>query len=122
MHEYNNLQENFPFLTCLKYGDHEYICIIQNSDDRIVTFYNFEKLRTEEEKQNFLELGDIWWWESNRLIPINIFFNGEMKQYRHTLTTINTKDIEVVFGPIISLNNLIKKRIKRRQIQLVKKS
>ena len=31
------------------------------------------------------------------------------------------KDIEVLFGPMTSLQNLIKKRIKRRGIQLVRK-
>lgn len=114
--------EDFPFLTCLQHKDKEYICIVQNSDDKIITFYDYERLRTEEEKKLFLELGDTWWWESNRILPINIFFNGEMQDFRHILVTLNLKDVEVVFGQIVSLNNFMKKRVKRRQIQLVKKS
>jgi hypothetical protein len=31
------------------------------------------------------------------------------------------KNTDILFGPITSLNNLFQKRIKRRQIQLVKK-
>ena len=32
-----------------------------------------------------------------------------------------TKDVDFFFGPVISLNNIAKKRIKRRSIQLVRK-
>jgi hypothetical protein len=32
-----------------------------------------------------------------------------------------TKDTEVMYGPMISLQNLIRKRIKRRTVQLIKK-
>jgi hypothetical protein len=32
------------------------------------------------------------------------------------------KDVEILFGPVTSLQNLLKKRIKRRSIQLVRKT
>ena len=32
------------------------------------------------------------------------------------------KDVEVVFGPMTSMQNVIRKRIKRRQISLVNKT
>ena len=68
------LQQSFPFLSGLRYRDKEYICIIQNSDDKIISFYDYDSLANEVEKKAFLKYGDIWWWESNRLIPINIFY------------------------------------------------
>ena len=58
---------------------------------------------------------------SNRAIPINIFLNREFDQFKRILKTFNSKDVEVVFGPATSLNNVLKKRIIRRNISLMKK-
>lgn len=44
-----------------------------------------------------------------------------MESFKYCLRTINLKDVDILFGPVTSLNDLFKKRIKRRQIQLVKK-
>lgn len=118
----DEIKENFPFLSVVRCQEHEYVCIIQNCDDKIISFYDFESIRTNDKKKLFLELGDIWWWESNKTLPINIFLPHEMKAFRECLKTVTRKDAEVLFGPVTSLNNLIKKRIKKRQIQLVKKS
>ena len=67
-----------------------------------------------------LELGEIWWWESNRLIPINIFLKGEMIPFRYSIFTMNTKDVEVVLGPTVNLHNMSIKRVKRKLIQMVR--
>ena len=73
-------------------------------------------------KKKFLEYGDMWWWESNRQLPIDIFLNHEMKEFIPFLSTFVMKDVEVLFGPMTSLQNLIRKRIKRRGVQLVRKT
>ena len=114
-------EERYPFLTGIKYGDNEYIGIVINHDNSILTFYDLEKIPNQELKKLFLELGDTWWWESNRQIPIDIFLFHEMSSFKSSLRTFVMKDIEVLFGPMTSLQNLIKKRIKRRGIQLVRK-
>ena len=115
------IREKFPFLTGIRCQCHEYIGIIQNSDDKIISFYDYECIRSPEEKVIFLENGDIWWWESNRLLPINIFLQGQMQQFRYCMKTIVNKDVEIMFGSVTSLNNIMKKRIKKRQIQLIRK-
>jgi hypothetical protein len=111
----------FPFLTGLKCQFQEFIGIVQNSDEKIISFYDYGCIRTPNEKLQFIEAGETWWWESNRNLPINIFLHGQMIPYRYCLKTIINKDVEILFGPVTSLNNIIKKRIKKRQIQLVKK-
>ena len=119
-----NLEEiktKFPFLTGLKCQSHEYIGIIQNSDDKIISFYDYESIKTPEEKIQFLQHGETWWWESNRLLPINIFLQGQMTPFRYCMKTVVNKDVEVLFGSMTSLNNIMKKRIKKRQIQLIRK-
>jgi hypothetical protein len=116
----DEFQAKFPFITCIKIGDSEYVGIIINLDDNVVSIYNFSDIRSETDKQSFLELGDVWWWESNRKIPINIFLKQEMIQYRTCIKTFNSKDVEVVFGPTVNLSEIAEKRVKRKSIQLVR--
>jgi len=119
--ELEQIQEQFPFLSCVRAVEVEYVCIILNADDKILSFYDFNSIRDINQKNLFLELGEIWWHESNRILPINIFLQGQMEPYKPFIRTVQLKNTDVVFGPITSLNNLFQKRIKRRQIQLVKK-
>lgn len=116
-----DIQENFPFLSVVQYGGNEYIGIIINQDQWVTSMYVYTDIRTEKEKSNFLELGEIWWWESNRMIPINIFLKKEIEYFRYCITTMNSKDVNVTIGPIVNLNNLSVKRIKRKSVQLVRK-
>jgi hypothetical protein len=113
-------QENFPFISCIKSNDDEYIGIILNHDNNVISIYDFGIIRTDLEKQTFLELGETWWWESNRKIPINIFLKSEMVMYRPYIKTFNSKDVIIVFGPSVNLSEIAEKRIKRKSIQLVR--
>jgi hypothetical protein len=65
-------------------------------------------------------MGEIWWWESNRKIPINIFLKKEMQFFRYAIKTFSSKDIEVIFGPTVNLSEIAEKRIKRKSIQLIR--
>ncbi len=121
MIDLDEIKEKFPFLTCIKVQNAEYIGIVQNSDDKIISIYDFNAIRTDDEKRLFLEYGDIWYWQSNRILPINIFMQGQMLPFRYCIKTVLNKDVEVVFGTLTSLNNVMKKRIKKRQIQLIRK-
>lgn len=112
----------FEFLTGLNYLEKEYIGIVVNHDNNIITFYDVELIPTTELKREFLDLGDMWWWESNRMLPIDVFLHHEMKPFRPCLRTFVFKDVEITFGPVTSLQNLLKKRIKRRSIQLIRKA
>lgn len=116
-----NLQENFPFISLINHVDQEYVGIIINQDAAITSFYDYSIIKTDSERQRFLELGDCWWWESNRQIPINIFLNKEISDFRYIIKNFNTKDVKILLGPCISLNNIITKRIKRKSITLIRK-
>jgi len=113
--------EQYPFLTYIKYTHSDYIGIIQNYDVDIVSMYAFNKLRTEEDKRGFLEMAEIWWWESNRLIPINIFLKNSWNPFRYSTVTLTTKDIKDQQGHIVSIAKLAERRTKRRVVQLVKR-
>ena len=117
-----NLQENFPFISVINHVNHEYVGIIINQDAQVTSIYDYSSLRTDLEKQQFLEFGETWWWESNRQIPINIFLNKDIIDFRYAIRNFSTKDVKVVLGPCTSLNDIIVKRIKRKSITLVRKS
>ena len=66
-------QENFPFISCLRSNDKEYVGIIINFDSYVASIYDISMILSEDQRSIFLEMGETWWWESNRKIPINIF-------------------------------------------------
>lgn len=113
-------QELYPFVSCIKSNDIEYVGIVINFDDYVASIYDISSIRSEAEKRYLLEMGDVWWWESNRKIPINIFLKKEMTLFRYSIKTFNAKDVEHIFGPIVSLSEIAEKRIKRKSIQLVR--
>jgi len=117
----DNIRDNFPFISVVHYGGTEYVGIIANQDQYVTSMYNYEGLKTNEEKQKFLELGEIWWWESNRITPINLFLKKEVEPYKYCLMTLSSKDVTLVFGPTINLSNMAVKRVKRKMIQLIRK-
>ena len=116
-----NLQENFPFISVIVHVSHEYVGIIINQDAQVTSIYDYSMIKTDEEKQRFLELGEVWWWESNRQIPINIFLAREIFDFRYIIKNFSTKDVKLMHGPCTSLNDIIVKRIKRKSITLVRK-
>lgn len=119
--EIKALLSQYPFITYLIYGGNEYIGIVQNSDDQITTIYDYGSLRTEVQKKKFLDLGETWWWESNRMIPINVFLKQEWAEFKFCVKTMNSKDVNIRLGPNINLKEIAAKRSKRRSITLVRK-
>jgi hypothetical protein len=120
--DYTELKIKFPFLSCVKHVNDEFVGILLNQDQFVTSIYVYDDISSIKLKQKFLSLGEEWWWESNRTIPINIFFNRDFEIFKKYIKSFTTKDVEIVFGPATSLNNVQKKRIIRRNISLVKKT
>ena len=118
---FKTLRDKFPFLSLIKKGDMEFVGIVQNQDNNVISFYDYGRLMQPQDKMRYLKCGEIWWYESNRKLPINIFLKGDFKYFRTTLVTINSKDVEIVEGPTVRLSDISKKRVKRKTIQLVRK-
>jgi hypothetical protein len=119
--KYQKLLEEFPFLTVIEYAGNEYLGIMQNIDNQIATMYVYDRLNNNEERQRFLALGDEWWLETNRKLPINIALLNRWP-FSYTSQSFNIKQMEVVAGPEVRLSDSITKRIKRRNISLLKKN
>jgi hypothetical protein len=118
---FDKLAKKYPFITLCVYAETEYVGIIQNQDDAITTIYDFGAIKDVEIKQQFIELANTWWWESNRSIPINIFLKGDWDAFKPYLRTFTNKDLEIVHGPICSLSEMGRKKSKRKSITLVRR-
>jgi hypothetical protein len=118
---FEKLSEKYPFITLCIYSSQEYVGIIQNRDDAITTIYDFGSIVNLEVKQLFLELANVWWWESNRSIPINIFLKKEWEPFRVYIRTFANKDLEIIHGPVCSLAEIARKKSKRKSITLVRR-
>lgn len=110
-----------PYLSYLVYGGNDYIGVVQNVDDSMTTIYDISSLKTDEQKLAFLQLAEVWWWESNRLVPINVFLKEEWEVFRFTLKILNSKEVEIKVGPYVSLKEIALRKSKRRSITLVRK-
>ena len=118
---FTKLADKYPFITLCVYASTEYVGIIQNRDEAITTIYDFGSIKDLDVKKQFLELANIWWWESNRSIPINIFLKGDWDPFKGYLRTFVNKDLEVVHGPVCSLSEIARKKSKRKSITLVRR-
>ena len=118
---FKTLRDKFPFLSLIRKGDMEFVGIVQNQDNNVISFYDYGRLMSPQDKMRYLKCGEIWWYESNRKLPINIFLKGDFKYFRSTLVTLNSKDIIIVEGPTVRLSDISKKRVKRKTIQLVRR-
>ena len=118
---FKTLRDKFPFLSLIRKGDMEFVGIVQNQDNNVISFYDYGRLMNPQDKMRYLKCGEIWWYESNRKLPINIFLKGDFRYFRTTLVTLNLKDVEIVEGPTVRLSDISNKRVKRRTIQLVRK-
>lgn len=118
---FKKLSDSHPFITVCHYASQDYVGIVQNRDDIVTTIYDYGAIVESQLKERFLELGDQWWWESNRLIPINIFLKEEWQVFKPYLRTFNNKSLTILHGPTVSMTDLGKRRSKRRSITLVKR-
>ena len=114
------LSEKYPFITLCAYAGTEYIGVIQNRDDTVTTLYDFGAIQDPELRRRFVDQANIWWWESNRSIPINIFLGAEWQPFREFLRTFSNRDLEIIHGPVCSLSDITRKKTKRKSITLVR--
>lgn len=112
---YENYINNFPFLTIGEFDDEIILGIIQNIKENYIFIYVFNIIKTEFLRRKFLELGNKWWWESNRSIPINIFLNKEFDIFKNCLRIYQVKNFKILYTP--NINN--SKSKKHRKINLL---
>jgi hypothetical protein len=113
--------EKFPFMSYGRLTDCHYLGIVQNSDNQLISMYILDSLPDEKQRVAFLRLGEEWWWESNRQIPINIFHKDRWRMFRPCLKHFARKDFELIAGPSVSLQETIARRVRKRQVTLIRR-
>jgi hypothetical protein len=113
--------EKFPFLSYGRLQEQHYLGIIQNSDNQLLSMYVLDAVPEESQRVAFLRGGEMWWWESNRQIPINIFLKDAWRPFRPYLKHFSRKDFELISGPSVSLQETIARRVRKRQVTLVRR-
>lgn len=113
--------EKFPFLSYGRLQDQHYLGIVQNCDNQLLSMYVLDAIPEENQRVAFLRFGEEWWWESNRQIPINIFLKDRWRQFRPFLKHFSRKDFELISGPSVSLQETIARRVRKRQVTLVRR-
>lgn len=119
--KHQKLLDEYPFLTVIEYAGKEYLGVVQNIDSHVASMYVYHRLKNTNERVIFLKLGEEWWWETNRKLPINIALLNRW-YFAHCVMSFNVKQMEIIAGPEVRLSDSITKRIKRRSINLVKKN
>lgn len=94
--------------------------VVQNVNNRFITFYDISKIRDEKALSRFMALADRWWWESSMALPIDAFIGPEFDEFRDALSTLPKKTLSKdPIGPVYSITEHYLKRVKKRRIELV---
>ena len=117
---FTKLTEQYPFITLCQYAGIEYIGLIQNRDDTVTTIYDFGAIQDPILRRQFVDQAQIWWWESNHIIPINIFLGADWLPFRPFLRTFSNRDLKIIHGPVCSMADINRKKTKRKSITLVR--
>lgn len=107
----------------MSYGtmmDKEYLGIVQNCDSQLLSMYIFTDIPDAKLRDKFIAMGTNWWWGSNRQTPIHIFLK-DFQIFRPYLKHFSRKDFNLEAGPVVSLQETIARRVRKRQITLVRR-
>jgi hypothetical protein len=115
------LLEKFPFLSYGTMNGVQYIGVVQNADSQLISIYLLNEIPTGDLRRDFIKCGTEWWWGSNRQIPINVFLKDRFRPFRPFLKHFSRKDFNLESGPVVSLQEIIARRVRKRQITLVRR-
>lgn len=115
------LLATFPFLSYGRLNETEYLGVVQNCDSQLISMYVITDIPTGELREEFIRCSTEWWWGSNRQVPINIFLKDKFLPFRPYLKHFARKEFTLEFGPSVSLQEAISRRVRKRQVTLVRR-
>lgn len=96
----------------------EIVGIVKIKTKQFITLYDFSKIKNPLDKKELLSYASIWWNQSNRTIPISIFIKNDIEKFESFTTRIDADEFELIHGPLVSISDIPRKRIKRRNVAL----
>ena len=112
----DGFMNDYPFLSLVTCNSEEHLGIVSNRAGAQTSMYVYDRIRTPELRKEFLDLGESWWWETNRQIPIGIVYRGQFGKFAHSMRRFASRGVTFQAGPETSLSELNRKRSKRRSI------
>ena len=102
------IKESFPYISVIEDGNtDEYIGIIISYNKNTISFIDINKIKIKQELLDLLSLCKNWWWYSNRVIPINLYYFEQTKPFMKYLTHLPTKTSTVIIGNAYSLEKVL---------------
>jgi hypothetical protein len=114
-----DMRAKYEFLTFVIFKDDMIYGIVQNETPKILMIYEFGLIKTTEDKEQFLQFGDEWWWGSNHSVPINLFIGERFDAFDYILRGYPRKPIETMIGPTFSLADRYLRRVRKKRIEVV---
>src|SRR5688572_26466075 len=108
----------YEFMTFVVMKDDIAVGIVQNETPKILMIYQFDLLRSTEDKEVFLQFGDEWWWGSNHSIPINLFIGERFEAFEYVLRGYPRKPVLDLIGPTFSLAERYLRRVRKKKIEI----
>jgi len=115
-------RDRFPFISIAKFNSLKIYGVIEIQTKTAISIYDIEEIHEAGLLTEFMDVTKHWWSRSNRNIPISIFMTSDMDKFEKFKKTYQSKDLVKVYGHTVCLSNLRVRRIKRKTVQLKKRS
>lgn len=119
LNQIEETRSKYEFMTFVVLKEDVVFGIVQNETPKLLMVYQFDLLRSTEEKELFLQFGDEWWWGSNHAIPINLFIGERFEAFEYVLRGYPKKPVQQVIGPTFNLADRYLKRVRKKRIELI---
>jgi hypothetical protein len=112
------MTKDYPFMSYIRIGSEVTVGIIQNMTSTTVHVFDFDRIKGDDAKRRFVELGSRWWYGSNTSVPIDVFLGEKFDEFRPALVGYPKRGIDDLVGFSFSLREG-GKRIKRRRVEFL---
>lgn len=119
LEDIEDTRAKYEFMTFVVMKEDIVVGIVQNETPKILMIYQFDILHTTEEKEQFLQWGDEWWWGSNHSVPINLFIGDRFDAFAYCLRGYPRKPVEQLIGPTFSLAERYLRRVRKKRIEIL---
>lgn len=118
MQEIEDTRSKYEFMTFVVMKDDIVVGIVQNETPKLLMIYQFDLIKTTDEKEFFLACGDEWWWQSNHSVPINLYIGDPFETFEYILRGYPRKPIEQIIGPTFNLAERYLRRVRKKKIEI----
>ena len=85
---FEDIRKKFPFMALIQVGAFEYVGIVANQNQQVTSIYDYSKLKSEQEKKEFLKGAEIAYETI-----LTSFANGDNQKLKSL--TLGSREIEI---------------------------